>query len=169
MSTLYARQRKAFKDADEFIRQLRGFGNVEMRPDPNSKKQIGVAEDVNDGIVQYEEATREFLKVVDDARKEMKEVEAQVQSEPIRDLDEFNTAQVAEVAVGITYVEALRPALVKRYDAGLTLIKRMTRAITLGVIRPADGLAEKLKECQEENRVLSKQIAEYKREKLGAK
>ena len=172
MSTEYARQNKAFKEVNEFIRQLRTFGNVEMRPDPNSKRHMRAADDVDYSITEYEEATRDFLRTMEDIRKKADQA---AEMNPPNKLDSdyledfgVTTAQLAQFAVGVAHLEDIKPVLKRRYEAALALIEAMTRGITLGIIRPSEGLPQKLEECKKQNRILAKQILQYK-EQLNLK
>lgn len=153
-----------FREADDFIRQLRRFGNLEMRPDPNSKPQMLAATNVADEIQIYEDATRRFLEKVAESRRQTRSVEwllEQGKSEP--NFDETKSAATMKFATGILErnIESLWTS---RYIAASALVRGITTATALGVIRPSEGLRQKLEECQEEKRRLSIQILEYKKQ-----
>jgi hypothetical protein len=160
----YSEFKKAFREADEFILQLRGFGNVEMHPDPQSKTQMGEAANVADAIHDYEQATRDFEQRLTKARSQMKEAGKPSNWSPTPDAEQEDLLPVTQFVVGMLHNDDIRELLIKRHEAALELLDSITTGIAFGVIRPAEGLLQKLKGCEEDKRRLSRQILEYKKD-----
>lgn len=137
---------------------------MEMRPDANSKRQRWVAEDVADSIHSYEEASRHLQERLIEVRAEVKKSGDPSNWTGTVDFEDADLLKATQFVVTMIHAPELGDLMTKCYEAALKLIDHITTATALGVIRPSDGLSQKLKECEEDKRRLSRQILEYKKD-----
>jgi len=155
----------AIKDADRILRLWNDEEKV-LRPDPNNKSQVRLATKFSEVINQYE-SCQGFLRY----KKRERTIESKGQLEKVTRLlanagepDPKRLAKALTTALPLILENQALGFVEKTFDAAINLREVYNEAKAQRVLIDGEALAKKLKQCQEDNEKLSRQILEYKAE-----
>jgi hypothetical protein len=153
------------REIEAFIQQLEGL-EIEVRPAPNVKRQVEIADDLADLIEEYKRTSANSDPIIARERDRLQKSAKVIHNAQITDTPAQVTEQMKAFVDLFLTEPVISPeankAFAKKRDVALELRQTITDARTQGMIHEGEGVRDQLEQCQQENRKLSKQILEYK-------
>jgi hypothetical protein len=154
--------KRAIKEAERSIQEfLQQFNERDIRvvPNPESKEQNDLANELSDTITVYEFAVESHEYARKDTLKKFREKldspQGNAENIEIEDADDLGVQELTETTKA-------------RVQASLNLMHCINKVKAHGMVHDGEGLVKKLRQCQADNVKLAAQILEYKN-KLGIK